>query len=198
MFQARPTASSGLRVGLLGGSFNPAHAGHLHISKTAMRRLNLDRVWWLLSPGNPLKPNPPAPMPKRIEAACAVIDHPRIIATDIETRLGTRFTLDTICALTEIYPKVRFVWLMGADNLAQFHHWDRWQQIMNRVPIAVLARPGQQIRAGLSPAARRFDAYRIPPDVAPVLSLQEAPCWTMLSHPMSPLSSTLIRKSGAW
>ncbi len=198
MFQAKPTASSGLRVGLLGGSFNPAHQGHLHISKTAMRRLGLDRVWWLLSPGNPLKPRPPAPLAKRIDAACRLIDHPRIIATDIESRLGTRFTLDTIRALTEIYPEVRFVWLMGADNLAQFHQWDRWPQIMTRVPIAVLARPGQQLRAGLSPAARRFARYRLPPQAAPVLPLQDAPCWTMLTHPMSPLSSTQIRKSGAW
>ena len=193
-----PFAPPKQRVGLLGGSFNPAHAGHVHISRLALTRLRLDRVWWLLSPGNPLKPNPPASLTRRLAAARKIIDHPGIIATDIEHHLGTVYTYDTLTALQAQCPHVTFIWLMGADNLSQFHRWKDWAKIMTNIPVAVMARPGEQVKAGLSPAARRFAPYRVPQADAPTLARRSPPCWTMLSHPMSPLSSTELRNSGAW
>ena len=136
-----PIALPGQRIGLLGGSFDPAHAGHLHISEMALRRFRLDRVWWLVSPGNPLKPHGPAPLAERIAAARRIADDPRIVVTGIEARLGTRWTADTIAALKARFPGVRFVWLMGSDNLVQFSRWDRWRGIAAQVPIGVIARP---------------------------------------------------------
>lgn len=199
LFQARPLAAAGLRIGILGGSFDPAHDGHLHISRIALKRLQLDRVWWLLSPGNPLKPDAPASLERRLEAANAVLDdHPSIDATGIERELETVFTVDTLHALRRLYPAVRFVWLMGADNLSQFNRWHRWVEIMHTLPVCVLARPGEQVRAGLSTAARRFAAMRLPEYEAAALPFCSPPCWTMLTHPTSPLSSTALRASGAW
>ena len=131
-------------IGLLGGSFDPAHEGHAHLTREALRRFGLDRVWWLVTPGNPLKRRQPAPMAERMAQARRVIHHPQVVVTDIEARLGTRYTAETLKALQARYPGVRFVWLMGADNLAQLHHWDHWQDIMRRVPIGVLARPGNR------------------------------------------------------
>jgi len=199
LFQPRPFAPAGLRVGLLGGSFDPAHDGHLHISRIALARLGLDRVWWLLSPGNPLKSDAPASLERRLAAAETVLGgHPKIEATGIERQLGTRYTVDTVHALGALYPAVRFVWLMGADNLSQFHRWHRWAEIMHALPVAVMARPGEQVRAGLSKTARRFAVARIPGRDAAALPFREPPCWTMLTHPTSPLSSTALRASGAW
>lgn len=193
-----PIAPPGLRVGLLGGSFDPAHEGHALITLRAMAALGLDRVWWLMSPGNPLKTQGPADMARRIAAARRVMRHPRVDITDIESRLGARFTADTLAALKAAYPGVRFVWLMGADNLASFHRWDRWQSIARTVPIAVIARPGAQVAAGLSPAARLFAARRIAPDQARALPFAKAPAWTLLTGRMSARSSTQIRAAGEW
>lgn len=199
LIQSLPMATPGLRVGLLGGSFDPAHAGHVHISRVALRRLRLDRVWWLLSPGNPLKPDAPAPLDKRLTAANHALDgHPRILATAIERDLGTVYTIDTINALKRRYPAVRFVWLMGADNLSQFHRWHRWTEIMRALPVAVLARPGEQIGAGLSRTATRFARSRLPAQGAAALPFRAPPCWSLLNHATSPLSSTALRDSGDW
>ena len=128
----------------------------------ALKAFGLDRVWWLVSPGNPLKPDAPADLARRLAAARAIMRHPRVEVTDLEARLGTRYTAATLAALQARYPGVRFVWLMGADNLAGFHRWERWPEIMAAVPVGVLARPGEQLRAGLSPAARRFARWRLP------------------------------------
>ena len=128
----------------------------------ALKAFGLDRVWWLVSPGNPLKPDAPADLARRLAAARAIMRHPRVAVTDLEARLGTRYTAATLEALKARCPGVRFVWLMGADNLAGFHRWDRWPEIMAAVPVGVLARPGDQLRAGLSPAARRFARWRLP------------------------------------
>jgi nicotinate-nucleotide adenylyltransferase len=184
-----------MTVGLLGGSFDPAHAGHAHITREAMKRFGLDRVWWLVSPGNPLKARGPAPMGDRIAQARAVMDHPRVIVTDIEARLGTRYTAETLGLLIASYPDVRFVWLMGADNLIQFHHWDNWQRIMGMVPVGVLARPGAGARAGLSVAARVFSGARVPPGV---LARSPPPAWSFAVMPMVNLSSSAIRARGEW
>jgi len=188
----------GQRIGLLGGSFDPPHGGHLHITRWALRNLGLDRVWWLVSPGNPLKSRGPAEIGRRLAACRALADHPRVVVTDIERYLGTRYTADTLAALVARYPGVRLVWLMGADNLASFHHWQRWDWIMANFPVGVLARPGEQVRAGLSPAARRFAGQRIHQGGATRLGLGEAPRWALLTGPMSPESSTAIRRTGDW
>lgn len=187
-----------MTVGLFGGSFDPPHAGHVHVSREALKRLGLDRLWWLVSPGNPLKEKGPAPLARRIEAARRLIHHPRIVVTDIEARLGTRYTAGTLEALRALYPGVRFVWLMGADNLAQFHRWQRWDRIMRSVPVAVLARPGLGVSARTARAARIFEAARLPAPAARVLPRAQAPAWTYLDVPMIDISSSAIRARGEW
>lgn len=196
--QGDPIAKAGQSVGLLGGSFDPAHAGHVHITKAALKRFGLDHVWWLVSPGNPLKSQGPAPMSDRLAQANQVMDHPRVKVTDIENRLGTRFTAQTIAALQVRNPGVRFVWLMGADNLAQFHRWQDWQWIMENVPVGVIARPGDRISARLSKAATIYRGAMIPARGASVLANGAAPRWCFINLPMSNLSSTAIREQGDW
>lgn len=198
MFHGFPVATSGMTIGLLGGSFDPPHAGHVHITRSALRRFGLDRVWWLVTPGNPLKARGPAELPRRMAACRALMQHPRVEVTDIERRLGTRYTAETLAALQFHYPTVRFVWLMGADNLGQFHKWNEWQNIIERMPIGVLARPGEQVRAGLSRTAQQYDFARIPPGQARALPFGPAPRWCMVPGPMVDQSSTAIRASGAW
>ncbi|MEM9493538.1 MAG: nicotinate-nucleotide adenylyltransferase [Myxococcota bacterium] len=188
----------GQRVGLLGGSFDPAHEGHVHITLWALRALGLDRVWWLVSPSNPLKSRGPAEIDTRLAAARSCIHHPRVAVTDIERHLGSTYTADTLAALERRYPGVRFVWLMGADNLVSFHRWEDWEGILCRHPVAVLARPGEQLRAGLSPAARRFARWRLPQSAAGRLGLCPVPAWVLLTGPMSGRSSTEIRRDGRW
>lgn len=194
---AAPTAPAGAAVGLLGGSFDPAHDGHLHITQMAFRRLGLDRIWWLVSPGNPLKPHPPAEMSRRVAAARALAPR-RVTVSDIEARLGARYTADTLAALTALYPALRFTWLMGADNLVQFHRWESWRAIFEIAPIAVLPRPGLVSRAGLSPAARAFARRRLASQDAALAPRAAPPCWVLLTGPTSSLSSTAIRARGDW
>ena len=182
-------------VGLLGGSFDPAHAGHVHVTREALKRLGLDRVWWLVSPGNPLKARGPAPLARRLARARALMRHPRVDVTDVEARLGTRHTARTIAALQARSPSVRFVWLMGADNLATFHLWEDWRGILARVPVAVLARPGERIAARTSPAASTYRRYRVPPGR---IGLRDPPAWTFVNVPMHAASSSAIRLGGGW
>ena len=195
--QSFPIATPGMTIGLLGGSFDPAHAGHAHITREAIRHFRLDRVWWLVSPGNPLKPGP-APLAARLARARAVMDHPRVIVTDLEARLGTRYTADTLQRLMALYPGVRFVWLMGADNLAGFHRWDRWGWIMDHVPVGVLARPGTTLAARMSKAAARYGAQRVPPRDAAGLAWRKAPAWCFVNAPMMAISSSELRAKGQW
>lgn len=196
MRQGFPHAERGIVIGLLGGSFDPAHDGHAHITREAIKRLHLDQVWWLVSPGNPLKSRQPAPLADRMAQARAVIDHPRVKITDLEAQLGTRFTYETIKALQALYPGVRFVWLMGADNLVQFHRWDRWRDILRAVPVAVLARPGSGVQARLSRAAQAFRRDRLARGEA--IGTRTPPVWAFVNLPMNAASSTEIRKRGAW
>ncbi len=193
-----PKARAGQRIGLLGGSFDPAHEGHAHITREALRRLNLDRVWWLVSPGNPLKAQGPAPMPQRLARAREVMEHPRVTITDIEARIGTRYTAQTLERLLALYPGVHFVWLMGADNLAGFHRWDRWAEIMHMVPVAVFARPGARARARRSRAALRFAGSRVKPSQAGALARMAPPAWVFLNTPMRDISSSRLRAGGCW
>ena len=184
-------------IGLLGGSFDPAHEGHVHITREALKRIGLDRVWWLVSPGNPLKARQPAPMAARIAHAQALLKgDPRVVVTDIEARLGTRFTADTIRHLRRLYPDVTFVWLMGADNLVQFHKWGRWRDILRAVPVGVLARPGAGVAARLSVAAQSFRVHRVARGEG--LGRQRPPAWVFVNLPMSGASSSEIRAKGLW
>lgn len=193
-----PPAAPGMTIGLLGGSFDPPHAGHVHISRMALTRLGLDKVWWLVSPGNPLKTRQPATVDRRLNACRALLRHPRILATDLEVRLGTRYTAETLSQVKLRYSGVRFVWIMGADNLAGFHRWDRWTHIFQQVPIAVAARPGEQLSAGMSVAAKRFARFRLPSRRAKSLPGSSPPCWTFLTGPMLDISSTRLREGGHW
>lgn len=194
-----PPASRGQVIGLLGGSFDPPHGGHLHIARAALARFGLDRVWWLVSPGNPLKTKGPAPLGRRMAAVRALTAaDPRHLPTDLEARLGTRHTAATLRRLRALYPGVRFVWLMGADNLASLHRWDDWQWIMTHVPVGVLARPGSQIAARLSPAARRFGAGRLKSAQSQGLGRAKPPAWCMVDIPLRPESSTALRARGEW
>ncbi len=197
MVQGFPPAYRGMVVGLLGGSFDPAHEGHVHITREAIRRIGLDRVWWLVSPGNPLKARQPAPMAQRTERARALLgDDPRVIVSDLEARLGTRATIDTIRKLQALYPGVKFVWLMGADNLVQFHRWREWRGIMARVPVAVMARPGAGLAARMSVAARAFRSAEV--TRAEGLGDRLPPAWCFVNLPMNAASSSAIRARGEW
>lgn len=197
MRQGFPPARSGMVIGLLGGSFDPAHEGHVHITREALKRMGIDRVWWLVSPGNPLKARQPAPMAQRLaEARRQLRGDPRVVVTDIEARLGTRYTADTIRRLQAIYPGVTFVWLMGADNLTQFHRWDRWRAIMDRVAVGVLARPGSGLRARLSVAAQVYRGNRVARGEN--LARRPPPAWVFVNVPMNDTSSTEIRAAGGW
>lgn len=182
-----------MRIGLLGGSFDPAHEGHVHITEEALRRFDLDRVWWLISPGNPLKARQPAPLAQRLRDGQALMGDPRVIVTGLEAWLKTRMTADTIIELQRLYPGVRFVWLMGADNLVQFSRWDRWREIAARVPIGVMARPGSRLAARNSVAAQMLRPYRLPEYRARELAASDPPAWVMINVPMSNLSSTGLR-----
>jgi nicotinate-nucleotide adenylyltransferase len=183
----------GLRIGLLGGSFNPPHDGHVHVSRAALRKLRLDFVWWLVSPQNPLKPSRGmASFDKRLDAAKRLSNrHPRMIATGIEAELGTRFTIDTLRALIRHFPHVHFVWLMGSDNLVQIPRWRRWQQIFYQVPIAVVARPGSALAARQSKAAIRFKSSLHPADAG--LPQEKPPAWTVIDVKRNPSSGTRLR-----
>ena len=188
----------GQTIGLLGGSFDPPHLGHLHITREALKQFNLDAVWWLVSPGNPLKKCAPAPLADRVRSARALVSHPNVFVTDIEARLGTRYTAQTLVALKSKYPKIRFVWLMGADNLAQLHCWQTWRTIMETVPIGVLARPGNRISARTSKAALTYRHARIKASNRHLMARMAAPAWCYVNIPLTAASSSAIRAKGFW
>jgi nicotinate-nucleotide adenylyltransferase len=191
-----PMAARNMCIGLLGGSFNPAHEAHREISLTALKRLGLDRVWWLVAPGNPLKdPSKLASLESRVEAARKTARHPRIEVTGFAG--GSAYTVDLLAALKRRFPGVNFVWLMGADNLAQIHRWRAWEEIFAAVPIAVLDRPGLRLKARASKAAQRFALYQVDESDAGGLARLEPPAWTILSHRLSGLSSTALRAKKA-
>ncbi len=188
------------RIGLLGGSFNPAHRGHRGVSLAAKRALALDEVWWLVSPGNPLKPVAGmAPLPARLASARRVARHAPIRAMAIETRLGTRYTVDTLRKLVRLYPQHRFVWLMGADNLADFHRWRDWRTIARTVAIAVIARPGYDGPALASPAMGWLRRHARPAGQARRWTMWSLPALVRLRFRPDPTSATAIRAADpAW
>lgn len=190
-----PHCEPGQRIGLLGGSFNPAHGAHLLISETALRRLQLDEVWWLVSPGNPLKSREgELPLRDRVRLARQVARDARIKVTDFERNLPTTFTAATLTFLVRRRPQTDFVWLMGADNLAGFHRWRQWRAIFGLMPIAVIDRPGWHFKGLASPAGLAFARERRPESQAAALAGSRPPAWTFLTGPLSKVSSTDIRR----
>jgi len=184
----------GLKIGLLGGSFNPAHSGHLHVSETALNRLRLDYVWWLVSPQNPLKPVAGmARFDDRLRQARAFAQGPRIRVTGIECDLGTRYTRDTIKALQTRFPQLRFVWLMGSDNLDQFSHWRDWTSIAAMLPLAVITRPGSELACLFSKAAQRYSRAR--KQAEPTIVYAAPPAFIVVDAPRNTASATDIRKA---
>ncbi len=193
-----PMAAPNMRIGLLGGSFNPPHDAHRAISLTALKRLGLDRVWWLVTPGNPLKDATKLPsLQSRVAAARDLARHPRIAVTGFEAGSGSAYTVDLLAELKRRFPGVSFVWLMGADNLAQFDRWRAWEEIFAAVPIAVLDRPGFRLKARAGKAAQRFAAYQVDESDARGLARLVPPAWTILTHTLSGLSSTELRAKQA-
>ncbi|MBV9567176.1 MAG: nicotinate-nucleotide adenylyltransferase [Hyphomicrobiales bacterium] len=197
MIPSFPPHSAGQRIGLYGGSFNPPHEGHRHVALMALRRLALDRLWLLVTPGNPLKNRDGLPsLEARLAATRSVMSHSRMDVTGVEEGLGSDLTVDTIAALTSRLHSLRFVWIMGGDNLASFHLWHRWRSIADLVPMAVIDRPGATHRALHSPAAQALARFRIPESAAPTLAERRPPAWIYLHGRRSSLSSTALRAEG--
>jgi nicotinate-nucleotide adenylyltransferase len=183
-----------MRIGLFGGTFDPPHRAHLGASLLALKRLGLDRVWWLVTPGNPLKDTSGlAPLEQRLAAARALASHPRIDITGVEAIINTRYTYDTLKWLIARCPGVRFVWIMGADNLRSFHRWQKWREIAKAVPIVVVDRLGPSLYAAAGPAGQALGRFRVPEEDAKSLPLRKPPAWTFLHGLKSPLSSTALR-----
>ena len=186
------------RIGLLGGSFNPAHDGHRHISRLALDRLGLDRVWWLVSPQNPLKPVAGmAPLAERLARARRLARHPRLVISDLERELGTQYTVETLLALRRRLPKVAFVWLMGADNLVDISRWRRWPTLFHTVPIAIFDRPTYSLKALTSSAARRFARFRVYGELD-AFADRAPPAWAFVRARLHAESATMIRRGGDW
>jgi nicotinate-nucleotide adenylyltransferase len=187
-----PGPAAGLAIGVMGGSFDPPHAGHVHVIETARRALRLDRVWVFVAAGNPLKKAQTA-FSRRLGAAHKRLSGRRTFVSGLEAELGLRYTVDLLKRLKRAAPRARFIWIMGADNLRDFHRWRRWQQIAKLVPIAVIARPGASPKAGLSRFARQFAARRLPEDAAHTLKHARPPAWVYISAPLDRTSSTELR-----
>ncbi len=190
-----PPHAPGMRIGIFGGSFNPPHEGHLLVSRIALRRLRLHRVWWLVSPGNPLKEAAALPpLEARIAAARGLARDPRIEVTGIEAKLGTRYTYDTLRRLKARMTGVRLVWIMGGDNLLQFSRWRRWEDIATLAPLAVIDRPGATLKAATCKAAQRFFRARLPEREAAALPARQPPAFAYIHGQRSPRSSTELRR----
>jgi nicotinate-nucleotide adenylyltransferase len=191
-----PHVEKGMQVGLFGGSFNPPHEGHSLVAEIAIRRLALDQLWWIVTPGNPLKSSRElAPLHERLLLSERIARNPRIKVTAFEARHEVRYTADTIALIRAQNPGVDFVWIMGADNLRDFHRWQRWREIANSVPIAVIDRPGATLSFLSSMVAKTFSHARLDEADAPLLARMKPPAWTFIHGPRSSLSSTAIRAS---
>ncbi|WP_245943852.1 nicotinate-nucleotide adenylyltransferase [Acuticoccus kandeliae] len=193
-----PPAAPGQSIALFGGSFNPPHSGHRNVALAGLTRLGVDQVWWMVTPGNPLKANDNlAPLAERIAATRRFADHPRMVVTACEATIGTRYTADAIAYLKRRYPAVHFIWLMGADNLAQLNRWLKWRDIVRQVPVAVVDRPGASPSVLAAPAPSAYAYARIPESRARALARAKPPAWVYLHVPLDPNSSTLLRAKSA-
>jgi nicotinate-nucleotide adenylyltransferase len=190
-----PPFGEGQRIGLFGGSFNPAHYGHYMVALYALKKLQLDWVWWLVSPQNPLKdPSETGEYGARLAFTRSIARHPRFVVTDIEKQMGSRTTAETLRGLAPLLARAHFVWIMGADSFANLHRWHDWLDIPATLPLAVLARPGFSLRALGGPAATRFAEMQIPTELAPRLATTPPPAWCFIPMPLRRESSTAIRQ----
>ncbi|MFN4141151.1 nicotinate-nucleotide adenylyltransferase [Aestuariivirga sp.] len=195
MMRAAPPFGDGQRIGLFGGSFNPAHYGHYMVALYALKKLRLDWVWWLVSPQNPLKdPSETGDYAARLAHTRLAARHPRFVVTDIEREIGSRTTAETLRGLAPLMARGHFVWIMGADSFADLHRWHDWLEIAEALPLAVLARPGYSLRALGGPAATRFAEQQVPTHLAGRLALMKPPAWCFIPMPLRPESSTAIRR----
>lgn len=193
-----PASASGMTIGLFGGSFNPPHEGHRLVAETALKRLGLDQIWWMVTPGNPLKSvSELLPLARRIDLCEALAPGPRVKVTAFEAAYKLRFTADTLALIKRHHSRINFVWIMGADNLKHFHQWQRWRLIADMMPIAIIDRPGSTLSYVSSKMALTYGHARIDEDDAVSLSRLKAPAWTFIHGPRSSLSSSAIRSSGA-
>lgn len=193
-----PLVFAGQRIGIMGGTFNPPHAGHAIVAETAVKRLGLDQLWWVVTPGNPLKSNGQLPpLNARMAAAQKIARGRQMTVTGFEAELGTPYTAATLAFLKRRYPHVHFVWVMGADNLATFDRWQHWRAIAARFPIAVVDRPGWRLKALARPAGATMAKTRVPETKATRLATMRAPAWTFLTSRLSGLSSTALRQQAA-
>jgi len=189
-----PLVEKGMMVGLFGGSFNPPHKGHVLVANTALVRLKLNQLWWMVTPGNPLKDaHGLAPLGERIALSEQLVDNPRICVTAFEEKIRTRYSADTIAYVLRYNPGVHFIWIMGADNLTTFHHWQQWRRIMSTIPVAVIDRPGSSHSDISSPMAQMFARFRVAENMASLLALRKAPAWTFIHGRRSSVSSTALR-----
>ena len=191
-----PAAGDGQRIGLFGGSFNPPHEGHLNVCDLALKKLKLDHIWWMVTPGNPLKDTSDLPgLAERVKLCRQIIDNPKIKVTAFEAAYQTRYTADTVSLVLRLRPRLKFVWLMGADNLAGFHKWQNWQNIAAMLPIAVVDRPGSTLAYRSARAALALSRFRVDEDDSGMLAGMTPPAWTFLHGPRNSISSTALRAS---
>ena len=189
-----PASGDNARIGLFGGSFNPPHEGHLNLCELALRRLELDQIWWMVTPGNPLKDTSDLPgLLERIKLCEALVSDPRIRITGFEAKYRVRYTADTVSLIMNRCPRQKFVWLMGADNLADFHQWQHWKRIAKMLPFAVIDRPGSTLSYRSAPAALALSRFRVDEYDGRLLAGRKPPAWTFLHGPRNPLSSTMLR-----
>ncbi len=181
------------RIGILGGSFDPAHDGHRHATLWALRKFRLDVVLWLVSPGNPIKPHPSQAYPLRVQRARAIACHPRILVSTFENRAALTYTVEVIALLQRSYPRARFLWLMGSDNLCAFHRWHAWQTLAGQVALGILERPPSRMRACNAVATRTLAAHRQPAEAAAVLINCPPPAWALVNIPLNRTSSSILR-----
>ena len=188
-----PYATRGQKIGLLGGSFDPAHEGHIHITKEAMKQFDLDQVWWLISPGNPLKKKKPEDILDREKGANSLLQNSYVTVTDLEFQLNTRYTYETILEIKRLYIGVSFVWLMGSDNLETFNLWKNWKVIVDEVPIGIINRPGENYFTRKNIMTESCKAYKLPMSFRKLLAFKKPPAWCFISAPLNSTSSTQIR-----
>lgn len=193
-----PPVYSGMKIGLFGGSFDPPHKGHLHVSQWAFRQLSVDQVWWLVTTQNPMKNKVSASIEQRVQAAKEFVNDPRITITCLENHIGFQYTLFTLCYLKQKFVGLKFVWMMGSDNLQSFEHWHQRKQIIKQMPIAVFPRPGFAVSTVTNKAKRLLGTNRIKDDFATNLIYMDAPVWAILSVPHCHSSSSSIRNKGVW
>ena len=190
-----PYALQGQKIGLLGGSFDPAHEGHVNITKEAIKQFNLDKVWWLISPGNPLKKKKPEDMLDRKKRATLLLSNPFISITDLEFQINTKYTYETVLEIKRLYKGVSFVWLMGADNLEKFNLWRNWKVIVSEVPIGIINRPGRNYFTRKNIMTESLKPYRLATSYSQLLAVKKPPIWCFITAPLNHISSTQVRLS---